>query len=64
MTLLNGDADSNNQIDSGDIDIVNRALGSRTGDANWDSRADVNGDGTVDRRDLAVVKRNLGKKGD
>ena len=64
VTLLNGDADSNNQIDSGDIDIVNRALGSRTGDANWDSRADVNGDGTVDRRDLAVVKRNLGKKGD
>jgi hypothetical protein len=47
-----------------DFTIVNRAFGSSTGGANWDARADLNGDGTVDAADIAIVQANQRRRGD
>lgn len=64
VTLLNGDVDGDNKVALPDSTLVRRALGSRSGDANWDARADLNGDGVVNSSDQALVDANYRKNGD
>jgi hypothetical protein len=56
---LTGDLDGNGAVDCSDISIVRAAFGKRTGEPGFDARADVNGDGIVNVRDLAYVSQRL-----
>jgi hypothetical protein len=47
------------KVDCADVKIVRDSFGLDTRDAGFDPRADVNGDGIVDRRDLRFVLRQL-----
>jgi hypothetical protein len=44
-----------------DIAIVARAFGSKPGSSNWNPNADINGDGIVNMKDIALVARNFGQ---
>ncbi|MFN7016117.1 MAG: hypothetical protein ACK4P5_02975, partial [Fimbriimonadales bacterium] len=57
-TLINGDANRDNQIDDADLLLVLFNFGSN------DPQADLNGDGTVDDADLLIVLFNFGTIGD
>ncbi len=57
-TLINGDANHDNQIDDADLLMVLFNFGSA------DPQADLNGDGTVDDADLLMVLFNFGTIGD
>jgi hypothetical protein len=65
VTAANGAAefaaDRNNdgKVDCADVQIVVNALHTRTGQAKFDPRADVNGDGVVNNFDLWIIERNL-----
>jgi len=48
-------------IDILDLNIAGKAYGSFEGDPEYDPEADLNKDGHIDMRDLAVVGRNYGK---
>jgi hypothetical protein len=50
-----GDVDGNGVVDKADVDIVNATWGSRCGDPNWDSRAELFYDGIIDVADMAIV---------
>ncbi len=58
LTLPNGDATRNGQIDEQDLAYVERWLGTT------EPTADLNGDGRVKEDDLEIVKANLGLVGD
>lgn len=63
ITLLSGDLNDDNIINSADYSIVQKALGSIPASANWNESADLNKDGTVNAFDLAIVARNMGTTG-
>jgi hypothetical protein len=54
-----GDLDESGTVDCQDIAIVKASFGKRAGSPGFDPRADVNGDGIVDVRDLAWVSQKL-----
>jgi hypothetical protein len=54
-----GDVDRNFVVNCLDLDMVSSALGSKRGDLKYDYRADLNNDGVIDVRDLAIVAKNL-----
>jgi hypothetical protein len=62
--LANGDADRDNRVTTTDFTIVNRAFGATPASANWDARADLNGDGIVNGTDIAIVQNNQRLRGD
>ena len=55
-----GDADGSGVVDDTDLNIVSAAYGSQRGDPNWDSRADLNCDGTVTVFDQRMVAKDYG----
>ncbi len=57
-TLVNGDANRDNQIDDADLLIILFNFGTN------DPQADLNGDGAVDDADLLIVLFNFGTIGD
>lgn len=59
VVAMPGDLDGNGAVDCADLAIVRAAMGSRTGDANFNAAADVNKDGVVDARDLAYVSQRV-----
>ncbi len=63
ITLLSGDLNEDNTINTADYDIVKGLLGKKTGDADFNPRADFNNDGVINTMDLAYVIRNFGKTG-
>jgi subtilisin family serine protease len=63
-TLVNGDADGDNRITTTDFAIVNRAFGKAVGQAGYEARADLNGDGVVNAADVEIVQRNQRKRGE
>lgn len=64
FSLLNGDVNGNNQVTlSSDFTILINANGSHAGDAAYDARADLNGDGVVDQADFDIFRKNLNKVG-
>lgn len=58
FSLINGDADGNNQVEDADLAIVLTNFGG-TG-----SSADLNRDSAVDDADLAIVLSSFGRSGD
>jgi hypothetical protein len=58
-SCLPGDLDFDSMTDCSDLAIVKASFGKRMGQAGFDPRADTNGDGVVDVRDLAFVARKL-----
>ncbi len=64
VTLLAGDTNGDNRIDSADYEFVFTHLGTRAGVIAFDRRADVNGDGVVNSVDLNIVSKNMGQNGD
>ncbi|CAN5630438.1 hypothetical protein BH11ARM2_BH11ARM2_05830 [soil metagenome] len=63
LSLLNGDVNGDNKVDSADAAIVTKALGSSAGQPKWNISADLNKDGKVDAADQAIVQKNNGKVG-
>ncbi len=57
-----GDVNRDGVNDIIDLTRIGVAIGSSEGDLNWDADADLNGDGWVDPRDLAILSRNWGEK--
>jgi len=54
---LYGDLNSDGAVNCADLAIVKASFGKRTGQAGFDPRADINGDGVVDIRDLTAVSK-------
>jgi len=53
---LVGDFDGNGVVDANDLAILDAAMGSRPGDANWNPACDISipSDGVIDEADLAI----------
>jgi hypothetical protein len=58
---LGGDANGDGTLDCTDLAIVKASVGKRSGQAGYDARADVTGDGVVDLRDVSYVSQRLPK---
>ena len=56
---LPGDVNGDGNVNCADVAIVRASLGKRVSQAGFDARADVNLDGIVDIRDLALVSQKL-----
>ena len=56
-----GDIDHNCAIDVTDVAFVAFYFGTKAGGPNWNSLADLNGDGKVDILDVALVASNFGQ---
>ncbi|MER2514666.1 MAG: dockerin type I domain-containing protein [Nitrosomonas ureae] len=54
-----GDVNGDGLVNCTDMGIIRASLGKRSGQAGFDSRADVNQDGVIDVRDLSTVSRLL-----
>ena len=54
---LAGDVNADGAVNCADIALVRAAFGKRTGQAGFDPRADVTGDGVIDARDLNYVSQ-------
>lgn len=63
LTLLSGDLNEDNTINSADYTIVKNLYNSTQDDTNWNERADFNGDGAINNFDMAYVVKNFGKTG-
>ncbi|HEY65452.1 MAG TPA: hypothetical protein G4O02_12875, partial [Caldilineae bacterium] len=63
-TLLEGDAYNDNRVDVRDVSMLATAYGKSQGQPGFDPRADFNEDGAVDQADLALLRANLGRRGD
>ncbi|MBI4037019.1 hypothetical protein HY385_01205 [Candidatus Daviesbacteria bacterium] len=63
LTLLSGDLNEDNTINSADYTIVKNLYNSKPGDSNWNERADFNGDGAINNFDIAYIMKNFGKTG-
>ena len=57
---LEGDADGNMVVNSGDMDLVNAALGAIPSSANWNANADLDRDDRITVRDRLLVARATG----
>ena len=61
-TSLLGDVSNyNGQVDLEDLDMISDNIGVSVGDAGWNPNLDLNEDGKVDMRDLAIAAHNYGK---
>ncbi len=56
-TTRAGDVDSDDVVNQADITLVQKALNRRYGQAGFDARADLNGDGLITYVDLGLVRR-------
>lgn len=64
ITLLSGDLNEDNTVNSQDYSIIQKAFGSSTTLSNWNDNADFNKDGVINSLDLAILNKNFGKIGD
>ncbi|MBI2020062.1 hypothetical protein HYS94_01445 [Candidatus Daviesbacteria bacterium] len=64
LTLLSGDLNEDNVINSADFSLAQSLLGSKSGSANWNDNADFNKDGVINSLDLGYILKNFGKTGD
>jgi hypothetical protein len=60
VTLL-GDVSGDDQVDTSDLEIIAEYLGYTIGDQEFNSTFDLNWDGRIDMRDVALAARNHGK---
>lgn len=64
ITLLNGDVNGNNKVNSVDTSLIKNAMGSTPGNAKWNPAADLNGSGAVNSTDRSIAVTNNRKNGD
>ncbi|MBX7134583.1 MAG: putative Ig domain-containing protein [Fimbriimonadaceae bacterium] len=64
LSLINGDADGDNEVAIGDFAVISAAYGSAIGDPNWLASADLDGDLEVSIGDYAILSANYGLAGD
>lgn len=63
LTMLSGDLNQDNVVNSTDLQIAQAASGSTTGSTNWNPTADLNKDGAVNNVDLAIINNNMNQTG-
>lgn len=61
FNVLQGDADASGVVNDADGAAVVASIGRRRGQAGFDARADLNGDGVVNVLDVAVFRAALGR---
>ena len=61
--LRSGDCNNDNQVDIKDFSILSAAYATSPGDARYDARADLNGDGTIDVLDYSWLATRFGEHG-
>ncbi|NLX90728.1 MAG: S8 family serine peptidase [Firmicutes bacterium] len=64
IKMLAGDLNNDNKIDLTDLSLLSLAYFTKPGDKNWNSLADLNGDGFVNNLDLNILSQNYGLSGD
>lgn len=64
ITLLSGDLNEDNVVNSADYLIDQKAVGATPRSSNWDENGDLNKDGLINIFDLAIIANNIGKVGD
>lgn len=64
LSLLTGDLNEDNVINSADYSIAKGALGSTPTSAGWNEIIDFNKDGIVNTLDLAFITKNMAKTGE
>ena len=64
ITLVSGDLNDDNAINSGDYSIALSAYGSNSTSGNWNLNTDLNLDGVINTYDLSIISKNLSKIGD
>lgn len=63
LTLLSGDLNDDNVVNSADYSIAKAAFGAFSRSSNWNGNADFNKDGIINAFDLSVIIKNIGKVG-
>lgn len=63
ISMLSGDLNEDNVINSADFSIAQKANGATSKSANWNGTADLNKDGVVNIFDLSIITKNLGQIG-
>lgn len=63
VTLVSGDLNEDNVVNTADYSIVQKAIGTTNKSANWNSNADFNSDGIVNTFDLSIIIKNIGQTG-
>lgn len=63
LTLLSGDLNEDNTINSADYSICKGLYGTTPKSANWNIRADFNRDSIINNYDLVFITKNMGKTG-
>lgn len=64
ITLLSGDLNEDNTINSADYAIAKAAYNTTPASSNWNTNIDLNKDNLVNNIDLAYILKNFGKSGD
>lgn len=64
VTLISGDLNDDNTINSADLGIIKNAMGSNQSSANWNENADFNKDSVINIIDYSILYKNFGKVGD
>lgn len=63
VTLLSGDLNDDNIINSADYSIAKKAISATNNSSNWNENADLNKDGVINGFDLAIITKNIGRSG-
>ncbi|MFX0091408.1 MAG: dockerin type I domain-containing protein [Candidatus Hodarchaeota archaeon] len=58
---LQGDIDGDGQVKKDDIELIIEKLGCEVGDEKWNAELDLNWDGKIDMKDVAIAAHNDGK---
>lgn len=64
LSLVNGDVNTDNEVNIGDYAQISYSFGASIGEPRWSTAADLNGDFTVDIGDYAILSANFGMVGD
>ncbi|MFW9810440.1 MAG: hypothetical protein ACFFE6_13760 [Candidatus Thorarchaeota archaeon] len=61
VSLLGDVSDHDGQVELGDLDLIASHVGANVSDDDWMPELDLNWDGKIDLRDLAIAAHNYGK---
>jgi hypothetical protein len=59
--LVNGDVNRDDAIDIGDLSALSAAIFTEVGDSEYSRYADLDGNGSVDIGDFAILSQNFGE---
>lgn len=64
LTLLTGDLNEDNIVNSADFTIAKSIFGATSTSSNWNGNADFNLDGIINMLDLSLILKNIDKSGE